>query len=152
MELLALLANPGLSTALRGVLSAPVDGWPASSSVGAASVPRQRQVRLSDAQVTDLVNDYVGGMTFKQLCDRYGVSETTVRMHLRRRQAPRRPYRKLYGETLDRAIELHASGRSLRSIAAELDLSPDTVRLGLKGRGRQQTLDGGGIRSSVTDT
>lgn len=55
--------------------------------------------------------------------------------HLKRRGVERRPFRKLRGDQLDRAMALYAAGQSLRSVAVELGLSKEAVRSGLAARG-----------------
>lgn len=47
--------------------------------------PRQKQVRLRPDQVDNLVADFVAGGTYAQLAERFGIGETTVWAHLRRR-------------------------------------------------------------------
>jgi hypothetical protein len=51
------------------------------------------------------------------------VRKNTVLQHLARRGAPDRPYRKVHGATLQRAIVLYQSGASLRLVATELHVT-----------------------------
>jgi len=97
---------------------------------------RQKQVRLRSDQVDELVAAYLAGAPQHELSARFGIHDTTVRAHLRRRGVlKQRPYRKLRGDTLERAVDLYSSGMSLRAVASEVDLSREAVRAGLLGAG-----------------
>ncbi|HWJ64884.1 MAG TPA: hypothetical protein VNS19_23135 [Acidimicrobiales bacterium] len=79
-----------------------------------------------------MVTAYLNGSSQQELVVRFRIDPTTVRAHLRRREVlATRPYNKLHGELLERAKELYAAGRSLRSVASELGVSRETVRSGL---------------------
>lgn len=92
---------------------------------------RQRQVRLSAERVDELVELYRSGASKAELARVFGINETTVRAHLRRRAVEHRPRRKLHGELLRQAAELYAAGWSLRSIGSELGVSREAVKSGL---------------------
>ena len=92
---------------------------------------RQPQVRLSAKRVDELVELYRSGASKAELARVFGINETTVRAHLRRRAVEHRPRRKLHGELLERAAELYAAGWSLRSIGSELGVSREAVKSGL---------------------
>lgn len=98
-------------------------------------IRRQKQVRLTVEQVDDLIAAYEAGSSCHDLATQFGVNESTVFAHLRRRRVERRPFRKLHGELLDRAVSLYESGRSLRSVASELGVSKESVRSALVVRG-----------------
>lgn len=90
---------------------------------------RQSQVRLTSEAVDDLVEAYQSGTPCADLAARFGINESTVFAHLKRRKVERRPYRKLRGEPLELAVSLYRSGSSLR---ASRSASPATTscRLG----------------------
>ena len=48
--------------------------------------PRQRQIRLTESQIDDLVRDRALGCTINHLADVYGIHRTTVMGHLKRRR------------------------------------------------------------------
>ena len=80
--------------ALRGQyarMSALKDAWSEAEEWAqpARPVRRQRQVRLRPEQVDALVEAYVAGSTYLQLAGQFGVSQRTVRAHLRRREVPK---------------------------------------------------------------
>lgn len=79
----------------------------------------------------ELIAAYQAGTPCRDLAERFGINESTVFAHLKRRGVERRPFRKLRGEELDRAKGLYAAGLSLRSVASELGVSRTTVRSGL---------------------
>lgn len=78
-----------------------------------------------------LIEAYEAGAPCQELAERFEINESTVFAHLKRRSVDRRPFRKLRGDSLQRAKELYGSGQSLRSVASELGMSPETVRSGL---------------------
>lgn len=110
-------------------------GHGADDTVRAPS-QRQKQVRLRPEQVDELVEAYVAGALQQELCTRFGIHDTTLRAHLRRRGAlKRRPYRKLRGDLLEEARRLYADGLSLRAVASEVGVSREAVRSGLLASG-----------------
>ena len=90
----------------------------------------------------ELIAAYQAGSPCGDLAERFGINESTVFAHLKRRGVERWPFRKLRGEQLDRAKELYVAGLSLRSVASELGVSRQTIRSGLVSGGvelRQRT-------------
>jgi hypothetical protein len=85
-------------SALLSSLSTPVVGLLGSSSktgdgrrrAAVAPHPVQHQVRLSDAEVDELVADYAGGLNVSLLVRKYAIHRTTVLDHLERRGVARR--------------------------------------------------------------
>lgn len=97
-----------------------------------APTPRQKQVRLRPDQVDELVEAYLAGALQHELTARFGIHDTTLRAHLRKRGVLKeRPYRKLRGDMLEQAVELYSSGMSLRAVASEIDLSREATRASL---------------------
>ena len=108
---------------------------------------RQKQVRLRSDQVDELVAAYLAGAPQHELAARFGIHDTAVRAHLRRRSVlKQRPYRKLRGDALERAVELYNSGMSLRAVASEVDLSREAVRTGLLAAGIRLRAAGFGTK------
>ena len=96
----------------------------------------QRQVRLDDNQVERLLAEHAAGATARELATSFGINQSTVYAHLGRHEAPRRVYRKLHGEPLERAKILYvADGLSLRAVARALSISRDALRAGLAAAG-----------------
>ncbi len=121
-------------------MASPPLAWePAGQGDGETlSVPtqRQKQVRLRTDQVDELVDLYLAGALQQELTARFGIHDTTLRAHLRRRGVlKQRPYRKLRGEMLEKAQTLYESGLSLRSVASEIGVSREAIRSGLLSSG-----------------
>jgi DNA-binding CsgD family transcriptional regulator len=96
----------------------------------------QRQVRLQDQQILELLAQYAAGRSPSELAGLFGINEGTVYAHLKRQGAPDRPYRKLHGELLERAVELYVEQRlSLREVGRQLGIGRETVRAGLVATG-----------------
>ena len=51
---------------------------------GRIRTAKQRQVRLSEAHIRELVEARTSGLTIKQLAERFGIHRTTVMRHLER--------------------------------------------------------------------
>jgi transposase-like protein len=96
---------------------------------------RQLQVRLASEAVDDLVVAYRSGTPCAELGEQFGINESTVFAHLKRRGVERRPFRKLRGEKLERARECYEAGMSLRDVAVEVGVSRSTVHAGLVAAG-----------------
>ena len=68
-------------------------------------------------------------MTVNQLAKRVKIHRTTVMRHLKRRGAQTRPaVRKLSDTQAEQAAELYSSGLSLKAVAAQFGVDPETVR------------------------
>lgn len=55
---------------------------------------RQVQVRLSADQIDDLVSAYKAGAPCRDLAERFGINESTVYSHLKRRRVSKRLFAK----------------------------------------------------------
>ena len=99
------------------------------------SRPRQKQVRLREQQIDQLVERYQAGASCRSLAREFGVNESTVFGHLKRRGVPRRAFRKLHGELLEQAVKLYTNGASLSTTAKVIGLSKDATRAGLVNSG-----------------
>lgn len=91
---------------------------------------RQAQRRLREAQVKELVADYLAGSTVYELADQFGVHRHTVSGILERRGVSRR-YQKLSPEQLDLACTLYRGGLSLTKVGRQLGRPAETVRQAL---------------------
>lgn len=124
--LIALLSNSGLSSNIGpgDDSSATLD----TSREAAAPAPRQRQVRLTAAQVDELVAAYGAGSSVRELVEQFGVHRTTVLDHLKRRGVPRRPnVRKLTDEQVQEAAEFYRAGNSLVTTGKRFGVDAATV-------------------------
>ncbi len=89
----------------------------------------QKQVRLSDTRVAELVTSYQAGQSVSQLTTLFGINRETVLEHLKRAGVPRRPHvRKLTDELVGEAAELYAAGLSLVKVAAHFRVEAATIR------------------------
>jgi transposase-like protein len=89
----------------------------------------QRQRRLGEAEVLELVQRYVAGETVVMLARAFGLHRTTVLEHLELRGVPRRQVTaKLSPSQVDKAAELYRAGSSLKVLAADFDVAAETMR------------------------
>jgi AraC-like DNA-binding protein len=89
----------------------------------------QRQVRLSDKRIADLIAKHEAGRTVRQLAVEFDINRETVLEHLKRANVPRRPnVRKLTDQQVARAAELYATNLSLVKVAAHFGVNPATIR------------------------
>ena len=89
--------------------------------------PVQRQNRLEETKILEMVASYVAGMSIAALARQFEINETTVRAHLSRQQVERRPYRKVTPAQLQEAISLYEGGMSVRGVARYLGVAQDTA-------------------------
>lgn len=125
VDLSALLSN--LSPETLHLWDQPVSTTP--------PVPRsldralQRQVRLSDKQVAELIAQHETGHSVRQLGAEFGINRETVLEHLKRAGVPRRPNkRKLSDAQVAEAAELYRAALSLVKVAAHFKVDAATVR------------------------
>lgn len=97
---------------------------------------RQLVGRIDDADRNTIVAAYVsGGTSLAQLAERYGVSDYSIRMILRKAGVP--PQRRtVTAEQEARVRELWAEGLKPEAIAAEVGMGHASVRLIVAGRPR----------------
>lgn len=119
MELTAVLADP----AFLEILNDSPRSEDNEAFSGSDGTPHRVARRLPNERVDDLVDAYLRGASAGQLAVEFEIAKTTVLQHLERRQVPARPYRKVHGELLNRAIGLYEAGGSLRSVAGELGIT-----------------------------
>jgi predicted NUDIX family NTP pyrophosphohydrolase len=90
---------------------------------------RQRQVRLPDHEVAQLVADYQAGVTVQQLSRFYAIHRTTVLEHLESRGVARRQnVRKLTDGDVKIAAQLYETGVSLATVGKAFNVDSATIR------------------------
>jgi uncharacterized protein (DUF433 family) len=95
---------------------------------------RQTQRRLTAEQVQQLVTDYEGGASMKELAARWSLHRTTVAAQLR--QAGVRLRRQgLPADHMDEATRLYGDGWSLQRLLERYGCDAETVRQALKRAG-----------------
>ena len=116
------------NVALCGATKQPIDDELVvpTEEEGRLSNPVQR--RLTDANIGQLVEDYVGGLSVNALARRFGIHRTTVMNHLESRGVQRRRnVRKLSATKVALAAGRYANGLSLASVAKEFGVSEATL-------------------------
>ena len=109
---------------------------------------RQRQRRLTEAQVILMADKYENGATVYQLADEFGICRSSVSGWLKRLGISMRGQPTSI-EVIDSMVGLYLAGLSLADVSQKLGTSPGTVRNHLKSRnvqmrdsrGRQRQLD-----------
>lgn len=86
----------------------------------------QRQVRLGEADIIKLVDDYRSGLTVMELSRRYSIHRTTVMDHLRRKGVPKQ-CPKLTREQIAQAKYLRNMGMSYQKIGAVFGVDAQTI-------------------------
>ena len=80
---------------------------------------------------------YRSGLSGPALAAQFGINEGTVYAHLHLCKVERRPYRKLNGFQLERAIDLYRAGASVRVVVGEVGASKSAVHSALVAAGVQ---------------
>ena len=94
---------------------------------------RQRQRRLTEAQVIEMAARYQEGATVYDLAAEFGCHRTTVAARIKeagiamRCQSPT-------SEAIDSMVQLYASGLSFLEVGKQLGFCANTVQNGLQGR------------------
>ena len=107
---------------------------------------KQRQVRLGDEQVQDLVAGYLSGTTVYELATRFGCHRNTVSRLLKSRGVGLR-MTSMMDEQIADAVTLYESGLSLAQIGTRLGFDNNTVRLRLIERGVRMRDSHGRVRN-----
>lgn len=76
----------------------------------------------------ELVEAYRAGATYQDLMTRFGIGETTVWSHLRRRGVPKRGSWGPSGKERSRLVERYAAGAPISVLATEFGVSYRRVR------------------------
>ena len=97
---------------------------------------RQRQKRLTKADVDAMEARYADGATVRELAQEFGCHKQTVAQHLRARGVEL-GYRIAQPEDVEQFIQLYASGLSLVKVAERTGFSEKTVMNRLREEGVQ---------------
>lgn len=109
-----LLANPPVS---------------APTAPTAGRVPKQRQVRLTEAQAAELVAEYLAGASITGMATKYHVNHATALRRLRRAGVPTRSQaRAILDGELSEVQELRAQGWSYQQIGQRYRCCRRTVQ------------------------
>lgn len=88
--------------------------------------PKQRHLRLTKTQATELIQRYQAGETLRQLGTTFKINHKTVAIILKREGIPTR-HRKLSQDDIAKAVELYESGLSLQCVGDQLGVEPATI-------------------------
>ena len=97
--------------------------------------PTRKMTCLQEAEILQLVSDYLSGETIAALGRQFNIHKNTVRAHLERRQVEVRPYRKISNDQMPEVIAMYEDGASIRAIAKSLNVLPSTLRRKMLGLG-----------------
>lgn len=89
---------------------------------------RQKQVRLTADQVDELIAAYRAGASWLDLSAQFGIGQTTVWAHLRRREEPKRDRRTALGAEVGRLAASYNTGSSIDTLASVFGMSRAKVR------------------------
>lgn len=99
---------------------------------------RELAPRLTDAQVSDLIDRYQGGASVNTLASHFGIHRTTVLNHLERRGIRRRRNdRKLTDILVELAGDYYREGHSLAQTGTKFGVDAATIRREFAKRGIQ---------------
>src|SRR5262249_43349358 len=93
----------------------------------------QKQTRLTQEQVSELITMHEHGVPIDELASVFGVHRTTVMTHLGRAGVERRTG--LIDRHLDEARNLYESGSSLARVAEHFGVDGETVRRAFRNAG-----------------
>lgn len=125
VEFMGQLSNQGMYRCfekLHAHLSKPV----LRDQVEGSPRSRQRQRRLRQSEVEEVVAAYQAGTTLKELAASHHVHRLTISAVLERSGIERR-YRKLTNDDLDRVRNLYEQGTSMAAIAKQFEVNPSTI-------------------------
>ena len=94
---------------------------------------RQRQRRLTEAQVAEMATKYVAGATVYELAAEFGCNRSTVAERLKKSGISMR-CKSPTSEEIDAMVRLQASGLSPAEIGKQIGFFANTVRKCLQGR------------------
>ncbi len=100
--------------------------------------------RLGEDRIEDAAEQYLGGVSSRQLARSLGISKSGLLELLRSRGVPVRQRRALSQEQIVEGARLYESGLLLREVAAGFDVSTEQVRTALLGHGVRMRPGRGG--------
>jgi DNA-binding CsgD family transcriptional regulator len=125
VDLSALLSN--LSQDTVHLWQQPISGTPPAPTPPPREL--QRQLRLAEDQVKQLIDQHGLGLTVRQLASQFGINRETVLEHLKRAGVPRRPnVRKMTDAQVVEAGRIYRDGVSLLHTAERFGVSERTIR------------------------
>ena len=124
VDLSALLSNLSVST--LHLWQQPVSAAPPALK---STRQLQRQVRLINERILQLIDQHESGHSVRQLATEFNIHRDTVHEHLKRSGVPQRPNRrKMTDEQVTKAAELYAAHLSLVKVAAHFGVDAATIR------------------------
>lgn len=118
-----------LSGRYSNPLCHPQQGKDAGQQAKAPDRRRQKQVRLSDRQIAEVVSLYQQGQTLSQVAEAFGVHKTTISDHLKRRGVSTRVVQRRLSEAdVAKAADLYATGQSLAKVGEQFGVYDSTIR------------------------
>ena len=127
MDLLGRYSNPDNVTRMNRILTGQGRDRPSHRPVPSL---RQKQTKLAQEQVSELVTMHERGIPIDDLASVFDVHRTTVMTHLDRAGAERRTG--LIERHLNEAHRLYESGSSLARVAEHFGVDAETVRRAFK--------------------
>lgn len=116
---------------IRPVQPSIADGYEAVSKL------IQKQKRLTDDEITQMVSSYRAGSTIRELTALFGCDRKTVMRYLKLNCVETR-YRKLSPAQIDEVVRLYEHGASLTQIGKRFSVDPKTVKARLLEREEAQ--------------
>src|ERR1019366_721985 len=107
---------------------------PLGSKTAKTRTPKRVCRRLGPAKVEELIQGYADGEHVNVLAKRFGVDQSTVQVHVRRRGLARRSPR-LGANQTEEAARLYLAGQSLAKLSNHFGVATDTVALALRRAG-----------------
>ena len=123
-------SNPDIVTRISRILAGQGRDRPSRRPVPSL---RQKQTRLTEQQVFELIAMHERGTSIDELAAGFDIHRTTVMTHLERAGAERRTG--LIQRHLDEARDLYESGSSLARVAEHFGVDAETVRRAFKNAG-----------------
>ena len=111
-----------------------IAGEVAPESSTASEITKARGIRktacrpISAAKKQQILDLEPTGMSAREIAAEVGVTESTVRATCRQAKRPPRRKRHFTSDDLQRALQLHAQGRTYIEIGLELGFGRDTVK------------------------
>lgn len=89
--------------------------------------PSQRQTRLGEKQILDLISSYLAGSSITQLVKDFNLNRNTVYEHLKRANIPRRGGKLTPAQVVGLRAQ-HENGVSITDLATQFGVSDSTIQ------------------------